>query len=161
MNLDEITIHQFRGLKDLTLSGLSRVNLLVGQNDSGKTSILEAVAAFSRPLDVRVWVNATWRREVIHPDASFLIWLEWMFPHEPGSRNGSFSEAETRISGSGTFSVKEAKAHYKRLSRVRARPLEAENYEQGGARFELSASYKSDSERKQEWEVYGMASLFS
>jgi hypothetical protein len=163
VKLDEITIHQFRGLRDLALSGLSRVNLLVGPNDSGKTSILEAVAAFSRPLDVRVWVNATWRREVFFPEEGFAMWLEWMFPHEPGSRNGSFSEAETRISGSGTLAVREVRAHYKRLSRVRARPPEAEkslgdfgqaDYEQAGVLFELSASYANGNIRMQPWELW-------
>ena len=51
MKLDEITIHQFRGLKDVALKGLSRVSLLTGPNDSGKTSVLEAVGVFCRPLD--------------------------------------------------------------------------------------------------------------
>ncbi len=85
----------------MALKGLSRVNLLVGPNDSGKTSILEAVAAFSRPLDLRVWLDATWRREILQPDEPVSQKLEWMFPHETTSINGSFSEARTRISGSG------------------------------------------------------------
>jgi hypothetical protein len=164
VKLDEIIIHQFRGLKDLALSGLSRVNLLVGPNDSGKTRILEAVAVFSRPFDLRMWIDAAWRREVLHPDESFLMWMEWMFPHGADSRNGLFSEAETRISGSGTFAVKEAKAHFKRLSRVRTTEDSGEaGHEQAGALFDLSASYESDGERinqsskKEIWEGEGVA----
>jgi len=79
---------------------LSRVNLLVGPNDSGKTSILEAVAAFSRPLDLRVWLDATWRREILQPDEPVSQKLEWMFPHETTSINGSF--IQVRIS-KGTY----------------------------------------------------------
>jgi len=141
MNLDEIVIHRFRGLKEVALKGLSRVNLLIGPNDLGKTSILEAVAAFSRPLDLRVWLDATWRREILRPDESFFIWLEWMFPHEANSNNGAFTAADTRISGSGAFVVKEARASYKKKSRIRARSprdadsgLNEEGYEEAGSR---------------------------
>src|ERR1017187_3457775 len=53
--LDRLTIGKFRGLRDLPLDDLGRVNLLVGPNNSGKTSILEAIWIFCRPLDPRVW----------------------------------------------------------------------------------------------------------
>jgi hypothetical protein len=39
-----IRIQNFRGLKDLTIENLGRVNLLVGANNVGKTSVLEALA---------------------------------------------------------------------------------------------------------------------
>ena len=42
-----IRIEGFRGLTDIQLQGLGRVNLLVGTNNCGKTSILEAVRAFT------------------------------------------------------------------------------------------------------------------
>jgi hypothetical protein len=41
--LERLHIQDFRGLRELTLSGLTRVNLLVGSNNCGKTSILEAI----------------------------------------------------------------------------------------------------------------------
>jgi predicted ATPase len=37
-----IKIQRFRGLENLEISGLSRVNLLLGKNNAGKTSVLEA-----------------------------------------------------------------------------------------------------------------------
>lgn len=40
----ELTIENFRAFRELNLTGLGRVNLLVGANNSGKTSVLEAVA---------------------------------------------------------------------------------------------------------------------
>ncbi|MEG4349562.1 AAA family ATPase [Microcoleus sp. LAD1_D3] len=43
-HLDNLTIHQFRGLRDLTLQDLGQINLLVGANNSGKTSVLEAIS---------------------------------------------------------------------------------------------------------------------
>lgn len=45
----EVRIKNFRGLKDLSLSGLGRVNLFVGPNSVGKTSLLEAVWLLQGP----------------------------------------------------------------------------------------------------------------
>ena len=45
--LESVQIHAFRGLREVGLADLARVNLLVGKNDSGKTSILEALALFT------------------------------------------------------------------------------------------------------------------
>lgn len=40
---DSLTIKDFRAFPSLELQGLSRVNLIVGKNNAGKTSILEAI----------------------------------------------------------------------------------------------------------------------
>ena len=42
--LRELTVENFRAFRTLHLAGLGRVNLLVGANNSGKTSVLEAVS---------------------------------------------------------------------------------------------------------------------
>lgn len=49
---DTINILEFRGIKDLTLNGMNHVNIIAGDNNSGKTSILEAISLFKNPLDV-------------------------------------------------------------------------------------------------------------
>jgi energy-coupling factor transporter ATP-binding protein EcfA2 len=41
--IDEIKIENFRGFTALTLPNLKRVNLIVGENNAGKTSLLEAI----------------------------------------------------------------------------------------------------------------------
>ncbi len=41
--LRDLTIKNYRCFKDFSIDGLARVNLIVGQNNSGKTSFLEAV----------------------------------------------------------------------------------------------------------------------
>jgi hypothetical protein len=38
-----MTIKHFRGIEDLTVANLSRVNLIVGRNNTGKTTLLEAL----------------------------------------------------------------------------------------------------------------------
>ena len=39
-HIDEFTIHAFRGLRDVKFEGLGQINLLVGDNNSGKTTVL-------------------------------------------------------------------------------------------------------------------------
>jgi hypothetical protein len=41
--IDQITIHNFRGFSSLHVSGLKRVNLIVGKNATGKTAFLESI----------------------------------------------------------------------------------------------------------------------
>jgi len=41
--LPDLTIQNYRTFKDFQIDGLARVNLIVGNNNSGKTSLLEAV----------------------------------------------------------------------------------------------------------------------
>ena len=44
---DSLRIQNFRGIKDLRVARLGRVNLIVGKNNSGKTSVLEALHLYS------------------------------------------------------------------------------------------------------------------
>ena len=50
--IGEFVIEHFRGLNNLTLSDLSRVNIFAGANNSGKTSILEAIRLMSNPSNI-------------------------------------------------------------------------------------------------------------
>ena len=50
--IDSLQIDNFRGLHDLTIDNLSQVNVFVGANNSGKTSVLEAIKLLSAPDDV-------------------------------------------------------------------------------------------------------------
>lgn len=44
------------------LDGLSRVNVIVGRNNAGKTSVLEAVSACCQPLNADAWLALARRR---------------------------------------------------------------------------------------------------
>ncbi len=50
--LKNINIEAFRGISNLTIDGLSQVNLIVGDNNCGKTSILEAIQLLRTPEDI-------------------------------------------------------------------------------------------------------------
>lgn len=43
----KISIEKYRGLHNITFSELGQINILVGDNNSGKTSALEAIQLFS------------------------------------------------------------------------------------------------------------------
>ena len=51
LHLPDLVIQGFRGIKNLTLPKLGRVTLLVGKNGVGKSTVLEAVAAFAARRD--------------------------------------------------------------------------------------------------------------
>jgi hypothetical protein len=115
--LESLTIHRFRGLRDLELSGLGRFNVLVGLNNAGKSSVLEAVATYACPLRPSEWVEIARRREMLYSRAAILEGLRWLFPH-PDERAGDAGElfqGETRVSGTGSFPVRESLARFKEL----------------------------------------------
>jgi energy-coupling factor transporter ATP-binding protein EcfA2 len=72
--LEEIEIEGFRGFRQLKLEGLSRVNLVVGRNNSGKTSLLEAVASVVNPREFVEHPN----RFRLHGDDQIDQSCQWM-----------------------------------------------------------------------------------
>lgn len=48
--INSIEINNFRGIKQLTVSDFSKINLIVGDNNSGKTTFLESIQLlFAKP----------------------------------------------------------------------------------------------------------------
>lgn len=96
--IEQLKVASFRGLKDVELRQLQRINFLVGSGNSGKTSILEAVAALAAPLDMREWLHVARYREArenrFYPLQSVDV-LRWLFPHgvsaDGDDRHGSIS----------------------------------------------------------------------
>lgn len=52
MRFNSIEIHQLRGIRELALYDFQDVNLLLGDNDAGKTSVLEAIMLFEQPDNI-------------------------------------------------------------------------------------------------------------
>lgn len=50
--IKEAIIDDFRGVRDLHLEKLNHVNIIVGDNNCGKTSVLEAIYALSNPSSI-------------------------------------------------------------------------------------------------------------
>ncbi len=78
--LKSLRIAQFRGLQELKLDGFSRINLFVGSNNAGKTSVLDALALFCRPLDIANWRETARGREVKSARTPETEPFKWLFP---------------------------------------------------------------------------------
>lgn len=59
---EEVRLTRYRGLVGVTLEAPGRINLIAGANNSGKTSILEALFLLSRQCDARALVEIGARR---------------------------------------------------------------------------------------------------
>ena len=59
--ISSIDIGSFRGIRSLKLENLAMVNILTGDNNCGKTSVLEILDSFSQPDDFWKWSSLTRR----------------------------------------------------------------------------------------------------
>jgi len=60
--IKDIQVKNYRAFEDFSMSGLARVNLLVGKNNCGKTSLLEALQIFASGGHPRVLWDIGWER---------------------------------------------------------------------------------------------------
>jgi len=75
--LQNLSLEAYRGISELSLEGLTSVNLVVGANNSGKSSILEAAGLLLRPPDPMQWISAVRHRDF---DMSLVDGLWSLFP---------------------------------------------------------------------------------
>jgi len=118
--IDSLTIHRFRGLEELTLEGTGRINLLVGDNNSGKTSVLEALAIYDQPLDELAWLSTARRRVQGFASISRIEALKWLFPHGKQSAEDEegFFKGELSISGTGSAGTRDLSAHLEEFEEI-------------------------------------------
>lgn len=60
--ISKLNISMFRGIRELELDHLSRINVLIGANNSGKTSILEAIRLMSQPYNIGTLMQVAFLR---------------------------------------------------------------------------------------------------
>jgi len=79
--ISRFTIEGFRGVRELEVNGLDRVNLIIGDNECGKTSILEALQLLRAPGDVaNAFRVARLRENSPDPGISLFDQFVCMFP---------------------------------------------------------------------------------
>ncbi|AEI67381.1 AAA family ATPase [Corallococcus macrosporus] len=66
-SLEELCVGTYRSLRDVRLERLGRMNLLVGGNNAGKTSVLEAIGLVARPVDPGQWIQTVTNRDASGP----------------------------------------------------------------------------------------------
>lgn len=111
---DHLQISGYRGFGTLDLPQLGQVNIFVGDNNSGKTSLLEAISILCNPLDPFQWLGVSQRRLYL---GSALIGLrpdieavKWIFPQQIDQSINENHQDEIIIRSSGTSPVLEIEA---------------------------------------------------
>lgn len=102
-HLTDVSIERFRGLENIELQETKRINLLVGGNNSGKTSVLEAIQILNCGPSISEWFDVARMREVrtyatMADSMSFLDAICWMFP---AGESGSWEQ-----DGAGDISIR-------------------------------------------------------
>ena len=57
IHIKSLNIERFRGINNLSLTGFSGINIFTGDNNSGKTSVLEILKTSGNPHSPIVWSN--------------------------------------------------------------------------------------------------------
>lgn len=63
--ISKIYIKSYRGIDLLELKNLRQINILTGDNNSGKTSVLEVISTFRQPDIFRSWVDVSREERLI------------------------------------------------------------------------------------------------
>lgn len=117
-HFENLTIERFRGLRGLELKEMGQVNLFVGANNSGKTSVLEAISAYCRPLDALEWLSTARRREALSSGLvapTRLNTLRWLFPQSNQPAQDELYHGEVKMQASGNFAVESVFAKYQEI----------------------------------------------
>ena len=101
--VNRFEIKAFRKISNVTLNDLSRINLFVGENNSGKTSILEAIRYYCSPMDPSELIAIAHRSPF--SELETITALRWVFPKERHTPEGEFLESKIEVTGY-TSSVK-------------------------------------------------------
>ncbi len=107
---DSFRIGHFRGFTDVELADCGAVNLLIGANNSGKSSILEALALYARPFDQREWMEVLKRRDARSGRGVQVAELLWLFKQHPQFR--------IELSATGDVPIRHWAAEAKKVERM-------------------------------------------
>lgn len=117
--LDSLHIHAFRGIRDLELKDLGQINLFVGVNNCGKTSLLEAISLYCNPLSLKSWYITSLERELgSNFSKSIPDLISWLFPYKD-SMIGEFDQSIIEITSDGIFDINKLQAFLEPIERIK------------------------------------------
>ncbi len=102
--IEDIQVSAFRGIKDLELKNLNHINIIAGNNNSGKTSILEAIYMLRNPLSLYDVVRLSRLRDSMpiyapSPFESFINMLQHESLRLGINAKGRIGEVQLELSG--------------------------------------------------------------
>lgn len=86
--ISRFVVERYRGLEGLEVAKPNRFSLLVGANNTGKTSVLEAIAIYARSTDAWHWVRVVEARGPSQDRREVMESLRWAFPAHQGQEAG-------------------------------------------------------------------------
>ncbi len=96
MSLHQISISQFRNLQQVRLDPCGGVNVLVGENGSGKSSVLEAIHCLGLGRSFRTSQN---QRVIRYEQPEYVVFARDREAGQLGLRRGRNGDSELRIGG--------------------------------------------------------------
>lgn len=140
---DTFHIGSFRGFTDVELKDCGAVNLLIGPNNSGKSTILEALALYADPFDAKEWLSIIRRRDdrggrSILPDD---IW--WLFSQSSDRPHS----AEIHLDASGSHPAKRLRCRANRMIRIGDR-ADGGTIEESGIAVQLELEFSVTSMKR-------------
>jgi len=111
---ESLQISGYRGFEQIELSSLGQVNIFVGNNNSGKTSILEAVSIVCNPLDPFQWLEVAQRR--LYLGRTFLMRpdleaIKWVFFRQNNLASNASYQGQISIKCTGNSPIKNLAAN--------------------------------------------------
>lgn len=96
-HFSRIHVQRYRGLAGLEMTQLSRINLIAGINNAGKTSLLEAIYLLARQNDLDGLLEVMRRRGKVATDQLDPEWLLEQLGYETLCVDGTFDQLDATV----------------------------------------------------------------
>ncbi len=93
-HIQEFTIHAYKGIHDLKLEDLNCINILTGDNNSGKTSVLELLSTLDNPQSMRTWTLCARTERLFPRNRLYFNSFYNMFPIDNEKKEISYTFTE-------------------------------------------------------------------
>ena len=93
-HIQEFTIHAYKGIHELTLGRLNAINILTGDNNSGKTSVLELLSTLDHPQNTGTWALCARTDKLRTRDRLYFNGFYNMFPIDDDVKKISYTFAD-------------------------------------------------------------------
>jgi AAA15 family ATPase/GTPase len=100
-------VKNFRCFKDLQINDLGRVNLIAGKNNTGKTALMEAMYAFTKPLTPLVLFQLQQSRGLDLPESEFSIYWKQFFYNMDAANTIQIEASNPQIADGATLTIQE------------------------------------------------------